>query len=253
MLNIVVPMAGAGSRFSKAGYKDPKPLISVNGVPMIQLVINNLTPSIPHKFIFICQRSHVVEYDLKNKLTLWAKDSEIVELDGLTQGAACTVLAAEEFINNKSALMIVNSDQYIDCNINNYLDLMHQQDLDGLIMTMNSNDPKWSFVGLSSEGLVTEVAEKKVISNEATVGIYNFKHGSDFVNAANLMIEFDQRVNGEFYVAPTYNLLIQQGAKVGISNIGSECDGMYGLGTPADLDIFLNLPIAKSAIQKVTK
>jgi len=120
-----------------------------------------------------------------------------------------------------------------------------------LIMTMHADDPKWSFVGLDSLGLVTKVVEKKVISNEATVGIYNFRYGSDFVDAAKSMIAEGERVNGEFYVAPTYNTLIKRGAKVGISNIGSEANGMYGLGTPADLNIFLNLPISRSATVKV--
>ena len=118
MINIVIPMAGAGSRFAAAGYKDPKPLISVNGIAMINLVINNLTPKTDHRFIFVCQQSHIDEYDLIAKLSNWAPGCEVVGLNGLTDGAACTVLAAEKWIDNDASLMIANSDQYIDLNIN---------------------------------------------------------------------------------------------------------------------------------------
>lgn len=248
MLNIVIPMAGAGSRFAKAGYKDPKPLIPVHGVPMIKVVIDNLTPDIEHRFIFICQKEHVKLYGLKEKLNEWAPNCSIIELDGLTEGAACTVLHAKHLINSDDPLMIANSDQYIDLNINDYLNKLENEDLDGLIMTMTADDPKWSFVGLDQRGLVTNVVEKQVISSEATVGIYNYAHGKDFVRAAETMIDKDERVNNEFYVAPAYNQLIAEGQKVGIYNIGAEAAGMYGLGIPADLDLFLSLPVSQKAV-----
>lgn len=252
MINIVIPMAGAGSRFSKAGYKEPKPLIPLNGVPMIKLVINNLTPNVPHKFIFVCQKEHIDKYGLRDKLTNWSSGAEIVEIDGLTDGAACTVLAARQFINNNDALMIANSDQYIDADINDYLSKMDSENLDGLIMTMKANDPKWSFVGLDSNNHVTTVVEKEVISDEATVGIYNFKCGSDFVQAAEDMIASNLRVNNEFYVAPAYNQKIKQDNwKVGIYNIGSEANGMYGLGIPSDLRLFLSLAVSQRALEKL--
>ncbi len=247
MINIVIPMAGAGSRFSKAGYVDPKPLIPVHGTPMIKLVIDNLRPSIPHRFIFICQRAHTIAYGLHEKLNVWAPGCLVIELDGITEGAACTVLAAKEKINTDDALMIANSDQYIDISIDDYLSEIPKHNLDGLIMTMKANDPKWSFVGLDSENLVTHVVEKEVISDEATVGIYNFKQGRDFVRAAESMIAKNLRVNNEFYVAPAYNQLIEEGQHIGIYNIGSEGVGMYGLGIPDDLDIFLTLPLSQRA------
>jgi len=247
MLNIVVPMAGAGSRFAVAGYTDPKPLIAVHGVPMIKLVIDNLRPATPHRFIFICQRAHVQAYGLAARLAAWAPGSALVELDGLTQGAACTVLAAKALIDNDDALMIANSDQFIDFPIDRYVAALDAQQLDGLIMTMTAHDAKWSFVGLDAARRVTTVVEKQVISDEATVGIYNFRRGADFVAAAESMIADDLRVNGEFYVAPAYNAMIAAGQQVGIVNIGSDGAGMYGLGTPPDLDAFLALPLARAA------
>ena len=250
MLNIVIPMAGAGSRFASAGYTDPKPLIPVHGTPMIKLIIDNLRPSVAHRYIFICQRTHVAAYGLEQKLAQWAPGCAIVQLDGVTEGAACTVLAAKSLIDTADALMIANSDQYVDMAMDAYLAAMESQQLDGLIMTMKADDPKWSFVGLDAAQHVTRVVEKEVISDEATVGIYNFRHGSEFIRAAEQMIAQDLRVNGEFYVAPAYNQLIEEGQKIGIFNIGSERDGMYGLGIPADLDYFLTLPLSQKATGK---
>lgn len=244
MLNIVIPMAGAGSRFEKEGYKDPKPLIAVNGTPMIKVVIDNMRPLRPHRFIFICQQAHVAAYGLREKLLAWAPGCEIVEINGLTQGAACTVLAAKRLIDNSEALMIANSDQYVDASIDEYLAVLDQGSFDGLIMTMWADDTKWSYVGLDANALVTRVVEKEVISNEATVGVYNFMHGRAFVQAAEAMIAANERVANEFYVAPVYNQLIRTGERIGIHNIGRVGDGMYGLGTPNDLNAFLGLPVS---------
>ncbi|MBP6110966.1 MAG: glycosyltransferase family 2 protein [Sphingobium sp.] len=245
MLNIVIPMAGAGSRFAKAGFVDPKPLIRVKGVPMIEVIVNNLRPvSIPHRFIFICQNEHVKKYDLGMRLEEIAPGSQVIGIDGLTEGAACTVLKARSYINNNDPLMIANSDQFVDISIEDYLEDMMHRNLDGLIMTMEASDPKWSFVEMDNE-LVTRVVEKEVISNEATVGIYNFKSGYRFVEAAEEMIHDNERVNGEFYVAPVYNYLIRGRKRIGIFNIGSEGNGMYGLGIPEDLEKFIHLPVSE--------
>lgn len=241
MLNIVVPMAGAGSRFARAGFSSPKPLIMIDDEPMISLVIRNLRPAMDHKFIFICQRDHVIKYDLNVKLKKWAPGCEIVVVDGLTEGAACTVLSAKELINNEFPLMIANSDQFIDVSIDDYLLSTNASASDGLIMTMSATDPKWSFIRYDNDFLVKEVAEKVVISHEATVGVYNFSRGQDFISAAEEMIENDIRVNNEFYVAPVYNILIERGARIKFFNVGSERSGMYGLGIPDDLEYFMKV------------
>lgn len=250
MLNIVIPMAGAGSRFARAGYADPKPLIPVHGVPMVQLVIDNLRPRCPHRFIFLCQRAHAQAYGLPQQLRRWAPGCEVVLLDGLTQGAACTVLLAAGLIDDPHPLMIANADQYCDVDIDAYLARLEREDLDGLIMTMKAHDPKWSFVRFDAAGRVAGVVEKQAVSDEATVGIYNFRRGADFVRAARAMVARDERVNGEFYVAPVYNDLLREGQRVGVHNIGAEARGMYGLGIPADLDLFLDLPLSRQAVAR---
>lgn len=252
MINIVIPMAGAGSRFAKVGYKEPKPLIPIHGIPMIRIVIENLRPRQPHRFIFVCQKAHAQTYQLQAKLSDWAPESHMILIDGITDGAACTVLETRDIIDNDNPLMIANSDQYVDININDYLAHMEPDNLDGLIMTMKAHDPKWSYVGFDQNGVVDRVVEKQVISDEATVGIYNFKRGRDFVAAAAKMIAANERVNGEFYVAPAYNQMIADGKKIGIKNIGSLGQGMHGLGTPDDLDQFLALPLSHHLGEKRT-
>jgi dTDP-glucose pyrophosphorylase len=247
-------MAGAGSRFAKAGYQDPKPLIPILGEPMIRVAIENLRPSAPHRFIFICQRAHLAEFGLAGKLRQWGGAGTIVaEVPGLTEGAACTVLTVKEFIDNDAPLMIANCDQYIDIDIDDYLAEMARRRLDGMIMTLRSDDPKWSYAALDAADHVTHVVEKKVISPNATVGVYNYARGADFVVAAEKMIARNERVNNEFYVAPAYNQMIATGGKVGVYGIGADADGMYGLGTPEDLELFLKLPVARRSVSFASK
>lgn len=241
MLNIVVPMAGRGSRFAQAGYKTPKPLIDIYGHPMIEYVTRNIKPDCEHRFIYICQKEHLARFELKKKLREISCNCEIITVDCVTDGAACTVLLAEKYINNDDPMMIANSDQFVNININTYLGAM--KNLDGFIMTMASNDPKWSFVKYDEEGMITVVREKEVISDQATVGIYNYARGKDFVKYAKQMIEKDIRVNNEFYVAPVYNEMIDAGFKIGFYDVGSS---MYGLGIPEDLECFMELELCKN-------
>lgn len=250
MLNIVIPMAGRGSRFAEAGYTDPKPLIMVHGKPMIQVITENLTPKREHRFIYICQNQHIRDYGLTEKLKSYAKNVEIIGIDGITEGQVCTVLKAKELINNDEPLMTANSDQYIDFDINDYLAEMDKNNLDGMIMTMKANDPKWSYAKTNAQGMVVETAEKKVISEDATVGIFNFRRGKDLVWAAEQMIADNIRVNNEFYTCPCYNYLIKKGQKFGIYGIGEEYNGMYGLGIPKDLDFFLKHPVSEKVKSK---
>ena len=247
MLNIVIPMAGRGSRFQKDGYHLPKPLLPIHGKKMIHLVINNLKPSRPHRFIFLCLQEHLDAYGLKDELEVMAPDCLVVPVNQVTEGAACTVLLAAEHIDGDQSLMIANSDQWVDFSIDDYLSRLDAEGVDGLIMTMESDHPKWSYVGFDEGGRVTRVVEKEVISNEATVGVYNFKTGADFVKGARTMIAKNLRVNGEFYVAPVYNELLSEGRELQVFNVGAEGAGMYGIGIPEDYEAFIRHPISLKA------
>jgi HAD superfamily hydrolase (TIGR01509 family) len=232
-LNILIPMAGAGSRFEQAGYTFPKPLIEVRKKPMIQVVVENL--NIKANYIYVVQKSHREKYNLDALLTLITPGCKIVETEGMTEGAACTALLAKEHINTDAPLFFANSDQFVEWDSNEFMYKMNETDADGGIVSFTATHPKWSFAKVDEQGLVTEVAEKKPISNIATVGYYYWKHGSDFVKYAEQMIDKNDRVNGEFYVCPTFNHAIADGKQIRTFNI----DGMWGLGTPEDLNYYL--------------
>ena len=233
-MKIVVPMAGAGSRFETAGYTFPKPLIEVRGEPMIAKVVKNI--NLQGQYIFLVQKTHYEKYNLQGLLTLIAPNCKIVQIDGLTEGAACTVLKAKEYINNNEPLIIANSDQYIKWNSFETISSFNHKDADGGILSFTSVHPKHSFAKVDSNGYVTEVAEKNPISNNATVGIYHWKQGADFVRYAEQMISKNIRTNNEFYICPVYNEAIQDGKKIKISSV----DEMWGMGTPEELNNFLN-------------
>ena len=238
MINIVIPMAGAGSRFVKAGYKTPKPFIDVLGKPMIMRVLENL--SYPDaRYILVTRKEHM------------ERESELVEeikrnfnvvfipIDKLTEGTASTVLYARKYINNETPLLIANSDQLVDMDIAKYINECKERKLDGSILTFidKSRDTKWSFAKINDDGLVTEVKEKVGISDYATVGIYYFSKGKDFVDSAIDMIIENDRVNGEFYTCPVYNYSIENNRRIGVYNI--DFKQMHGLGTPDDLNEYL--------------
>ena len=232
-LNVLIPMAGAGSRFQSAGYTFPKPLIQVHDKPMIQVVVENI--GLEANYHFVVQKQHREKYNLDTMLGLIAPKCNVIEVDGMTEGAACTALLAEEFINNKDPLFFANSDQWVDWNPIEFMYRMQETDADGGIVTFQSTHPKWSFAKVNENSIVTEVAEKNPISTHATVGYYYWKHGSDFVKYANQMIEKNIRVNNEFYVCPVYNQAIEDNKIIRIY----EAKKMWGLGTPEDLEYFI--------------
>jgi HAD superfamily hydrolase (TIGR01509 family) len=232
-LNVLIPMAGAGSRFEQAGYTFPKPLIDVRNKPMIQVVVENL--NIDANYIYLVQKSHREKYNLDTLLNLITPGCKIVEVDGITEGAACTALLAKEYINNDAPLFFANSDQFAEWDSNEFMYKMQETDADGGIVVFKATHPKWSFAKINEQGLVTEVAEKNPISDNATVGFYYWKYGSDFVKYAEQMIEKNIRVNNEFYVCPVFNQAIEDGKEIRTFNINK----MWGLGTPEDLRYFI--------------
>ena len=232
-LNVLIPMAGAGSRFATAGYTFPKPLIEVEGKTMIETVVKNL--NMEANFIFIVRQEHYDKYNLGHFLNVVAPGCEIVKTNDLTEGAACTTLLAKKYINNHNPLVIANSDQYVEWNSNECMYAFTADKIDGGILTFKANHPKWSYAKTGPDGFVSEVAEKKVISEDATVGIYYWKKGKDYVKFAEQMIDRNIRVNNEFYVAPVFNQAIEAGKKIRVKNI----EKMYGIGTPEDLTNFL--------------
>lgn len=232
-LNVLIPMAGAGSRFSSAGYTFPKPLIEVNGKPMIQAVVENL--NINANYVYIVQQEHYDKYNLKQLLNLITPNCKIVTVNGLTEGAAVTTLLAREYIDNDSPLLMANSDQIVDWNSSETMYAFTTDNSDAGMLTFTATHPKWSFAKLGEDGFVTQVAEKNPISDVATVGVYFWKHGSDYVKYADQMISNNTRTNNEFYVCPVFNEAIADGKRVRTFHVSA----MWGIGTPEDLNTYL--------------
>ena len=240
MINIVIPMAGQGSRFVNAGYTKPKPFIDVNGLPMIEHVIKNL--SIPNaRYILIARNNHISAEPLIVNNLQKNYNVTFISIDKLTEGTACTVLFARSLINNNIPMLIANSDQIINCDINDFINDANNRKLDGSILCFEepNKDPKWSYAKLDNNNFVEQVKEKEPISINATVGIYYFKQGVYFTDNAIDMIINNDRVNNEFYTCPVYNYLINSGYKIGVFNIDKI--KMHGIGTPEDLNAYLKL------------
>lgn len=231
-MNVVIPMAGAGSRFLEAGFTDPKPFIPVRKKPMVQVAIESL--GIDANYIFIIQKSFKKHYDVVEILNRCCNNPRIIEIDYLTDGPASSVLIAKEYIDNDLPLLIANCDQYLDWNPHAFFHEMGKAD--GGILTYISTDPKNSFVQLDEFNDVIRTAEKNPISDHASVGIYYWRRGADFVRCAEQMINKLDTVNGEYYVAPVYNYAIYEDKLVKHYDVSN---GIWLIGTPADLNRFL--------------
>ena len=233
-MNLLIPMAGAGQRFVDAGYITPKPLIDVDGLPMVVRVIQEAQFPTCRK-IFLVQEDHIRNFRVASVLLDHFPDCHIIPVQGVTEGAACTTLLARELINNSDPLVIMNSDQIIHWDCEGGLEWMLSEPSDGGIVTFQDRDrnPKWSFAQVE-DNWITRVAEKDPISEWATAGIYVWKQGSDYVHAAEQMILNNVRVNGEFYVCPVYNTAIQEGLRFRTFSVQE----MMGLGTPEDLCLY---------------
>ena len=234
--NIVVPMAGRGSRFTEQGYTDSKPFIDVNGKPMIQRVIENLNIEFDsnYEFVIICLQEDFDKYDFRIfDDIIGHTEYKVICLEDVTEGAAQTLLEAKDIIDNDTPMLSFNTDQMIDYDSDMWKSL---ERFDGGIPCFWGNSDDWSYAKCDESGYVEEVAEKKVISNDATAGYYYWSKGSDYVKYARQMIEENSRTNNEFYVAPVYNWAIKDGKKIAIYMV----DKIYELGTPEYLEKYLN-------------
>ena len=234
--NIVVPMAGRGSRFTEQGYTDSKPFIDVNGKPMIQRVIENLNIEFDsnYEFVIICLQEDFDKYDFRIfDDIIGHTEYKVICLEDVTEGAAQTLLEAKDIIDNDTPMLSFNTDQMVEYDKNMWKSF---EQFDGGIPCFWGNSDDWSYARCSQDGYVEEVAEKKVISNDATAGYYYWSKGSDYVKYARQMIEENSRTNNEFYVAPVYNWAIKDGKKIAIYMV----DKIYELGTPEYLEEYLN-------------
>jgi dTDP-glucose pyrophosphorylase len=234
-MNILIPIAGLGSRFPN--HSMPKPLIDVFGKPMIQAAIDSL--AVEGKLIFIVRTQHIEQYKIDEQLKN-IYDCEVISVDHLTEGPACTALLAEKIINNDEPLIIANCDQIMHWDSETFKSFCINYPHDGFVVTYFANTNKNSYAKINKFGFVTDIKEKEIISNISLNGIHFWKRGKDFVSSAKEMISMDDRApNNEFYIGPSYNYMISKNLKIGIYHIPNEQH--WAIGTEEDLNIYMRL------------
>lgn len=245
-MNLLVPCAGEGQRFKNEGYDLPKPLIEVlegsekvygNRMTMLSYVLNDISHYDFKTAIFLFQKKHFGQYPRLFDETLKdcsIKNKEVILVDKLTDGAACTALLAKNLINNNDPLVITDCDHIIDDPpdvLQKGCTFFQRKNADAGLWCHLADHPKWSYTRVK-DGQAIEIIEKQVISDLANTGDYYFKKGSDFVEAAERMIAKNDRTKGEFYISGVYSYLIADGKKV----LPYMVNEMIGLGTPEDLE-----------------
>lgn len=248
-LNLILPAAGLGSRFRDVGEDRPKPLIPVFEIPMILWVLLNFPLSENDCVYIVSQKKDCLPAGLMRYLSNFPFDVKFLEIEGLTEGPASTVSLVFDQLEEDSALIVANTDQYVFSNLDSFVDMVRNGKSDGQILTMTASSSAWSYVGRSELGLINEVVEKVEISNEATVGVYGWSQVSLARAAFQDTFANNIRTNNEFYVAPTYNFLIKSGLRVETFLVGNHGESVHGLGTPTDLNSFLQKASAKKVAE----
>mgnify|MGYP001770645480 CR=1 FL=1 len=237
-MNFVIPMAGEGSRFQKAGFQKPKMLIEAHGKTLLEWSVDSLPLELCTNLIFIGLENHKYQYNLesfiKSKYSSSSYNLNFIWLKEITRGQAETVYKAKELVDFKIDLLIFNIDTFFKSETlkKNLL----RNDIDGLLGAFKSDKDRFSYAKLDNKGFVIETAEKVVISNYALTGLYHFKYPKDFFDICSFYIENNILYKNEFYIAPMYNELIKHGKKF-IIDLAKEC---WILGTPEEYEVFLN-------------
>lgn len=244
-VNLVLPAAGLGSRFRDVGELRPKPLIPVFDLPMIMWVLLNFPLKSTDKAWVISQEKDGLPQALAGIAHMLPFEIQFVEINGLTQGPASTVSLVLNTLNEEEGLIVANSDQFVFTDLGPFVDKVRTGDSDGQILTMLASSNAWSYVGRDLDGQVSKVVEKIEISNEATVGVYGWSKVAIAKKSFNDTFERKIKTNNEYYVAPTYNYLIEQGFNIETCFIGRHGEDVHGLGIPSDLASFLEIGKAK--------
>ena len=252
-LSLLIPAAGKGSRFSDIGIDIPKPLIPIWEIPMLLWVIANFSLQPQDKVIVLSQSSHAVPAKLNDFLKYVDFAVEFVEIDYWTDGPAHSLEILLSNVAPDSPVICANSDQFVFDGLDSFTDAVRQGNTEGQILTMEASSNAWSYVGRAADGRVNRVVEKVEISKEATVGVYGWTTSTICRDALAWQRSIGQKVNNEFYVAPSYHHLIEQNLEISTHSVGIHGEGVHGLGTPSDLEHFLTLAKAQEVRNLVLK
>lgn len=229
-MKVVIPMAGGDERFRQQGFPFPKPVVEIDGRPLVEHAFECIRGLPDAQFTFIVRKEDDLRFHLGDVLRLLDPGCTIIAADGETSGAACTALLAIEQIGEDEELLITNADQLLLFEIREAIEDFRRRELDAGTIVFDSVHPRWSFVKTDSDGFVIEAAEKRPISRNATAGIYYFRRGGEFVRAAQEMIRKDASTNGGFYVCPSFNELVLAQKRIGVFRI--DRDDYVSLATP---------------------
>lgn len=246
-IQLVIPMAGDGLRFQEAGYTQIKPLLDIHGVPMFLIVLANLLDDYVGRVVLVVKESMHLGELVSEVVGNSDLEIELIELGSLTRGPAATVTNAMFHLDPELPVVVANSDQFVEVKVHEFYRMSCQEGLDAALMVMQDNDPKWSYVRLDETGAVAEVREKEVISKMATVGIYSFSSAFLMQTALLDMWRSQTTVNGEFYIAPAYNSLIERRSRIGVLDVGPISESVHGLGIPVDYETFLESSASRRA------
>lgn len=248
-IQLVIPMAGKGSRFEKAGYQKPKPLLEIHGRPMFKVVLANLLDDSICSVTFIVPASWGMGDAFRELSKHTGRIVNVVEIDYVTDGPADSVQLAAPYLDPDLPVVTANSDQYINYSMEEFYKMVQDPSNDGVILCMRDSDPKWSYVRTDPNGLVVEVREKVVISELATIGVYGFRTSRLMLKSFSDMRNSDDRTNGEYYLAPSYNYIISDGGVVRAVELGGLSETVFGLGIPLDFELFVESPVSLKAAE----
>lgn len=227
-VHLIMPMAGAGSRFLNCGYNLPKPLIPIQDKPFFYWAVKSITKFIDVDLTFVVLKEHIVNNNIDQEIKKYFPESNIIVLDKILNGALLTCLQGIRNINDDFPIIFNDCDHAFKCEefykyCNNKI-----KDYDGLILTFESDEDKYSYIKLNNDNLVIKTIEKEVISNHAICGVYYFKNKTIFLKAAD---EYLQKCNyKEYFVSGIYNVLIENKLKVGHFDV----DYHLSFGTPSE-------------------
>jgi len=250
-LSLLIPAAGKGSRFSDTGIDVPKPLIPIWEIPMLLWVIANFPLQPQDRVIVLSQSSHAIPAKLSNFLKSVPFKVEFMEIDFWTDGPAHSLEILLSDVDPDSPVICANSDQFVFEGLDSFTDAVRLGTAKGQILTMEASSNAWSYVGRASDGRVNRVVEKVEISKEATVGVYGWATSTICREALAWQRSIGQKVNNEFYVAPSYQHLIERNFDISTHSVGIHGEGVHGLGTPPDLEHFLSVARAEEARRSV--
>lgn len=237
-ITMIITMAGEGSRFRRAGYNVPKFMIEAKGKTLFDWSMESLLGynEFVDKYIFIARKEdNCKEFVMKNCKKYGINNIEFVELEKITDGQATTCMLALPYCSEENPILIYNIDTYVESNILKFSDISG----DGYIPCFSAEGNHWSFVKLDNNGRAIEVREKVRISDNCTLGAYYFKSAQLYSDLYKEYYNSDRNMEfNEKYIAPLYNLMIERGMDVRISNVKS--NKVHVLGTPEELEIFIN-------------